>query len=709
MEVLRTDSLVSLDPFASVIVSDPWLAKEPDVLDVNPGALDRIRALVDQHRLQEGIGGVTVAGDVGSGKTHLVKQILHTDAPFGFAYVYIDARCSGINAYTLQKVVCDLQRPRPGWGADQELSQFDSLLHGLLGPLSEGVEADGDPERFREVCNRLRRERFHSPLEREFLTALVQLWSVDKSGDALSFLSGDLPDELTASMLGIREANEDLSADEQEARAFDLLIALGKAFRGNAPLVIAFDQLENLSTSGMRARFFHFLSDLVSRSTAILPIIFARLDFVENIVIPELPDEHLRDRLFSHFIRLPGCNKAESLKLIRRRLEWAASQAGDGSQPPVSDEAIRRALAKLRGEINPPRKILRIARDFDWRVREAQANAGAVPVEMDDAVPSENPVEIIASAYAGELSQLSGARLPQWMPLELIIPLQDCFQANCPGIAPWKCQMVQAPRGGGDGTVVIQLGRAKASAVSLTVACLQDKDTGKLSKILHDLKAKAQGRGNKFAAFLRDERLPIPPKPGEMVRAAKAKELFLQAGGLYHEVTGEQILPFLALHSIRRMIEAEDLLYRIGSADTRPVTLEDFHVFLRERFANGLLSVLCGFLEQNAGKGSGPEKTAGDASRSAEPPLERGSGIPAVHATASMSESDLLETLFGILDTNPFHYTLEGILQSMELRLGSPQDSETVLKVIESAGDGIATFGDHPKTYTRRIKGAANG
>ena len=192
-------------------------------------------------------------------------------------------------------------------------------------------------------------------LNQSFIT-----WTPPRERGAIP-ASGHPPDEDDANALKIKFHEIDLTIEAQEERSKQILKAIGRLLRFYRPMVLCFDQLENLDTTALVSSFGKLISEIVNEVDNVLPIAFMRPDTLESGFSEENLDKAARDRLTLKVIPLDGCNLEQALDIIKARLDWAfagSSQARPYPFYPFQEEVLRRDILK---DGNTPRMVLTTA------------------------------------------------------------------------------------------------------------------------------------------------------------------------------------------------------------------------------------------------------------------------------------------------------------------------------------------------------------
>ncbi len=239
--------------------TDAWCAELPDVEALNKSASDAVLALVERVRSSAARGALAppascalILGPAGAGKTHLFarwRKRLGSSASFALVRPGIGVEITP--RYALREVVDALARAV----GSSDLRQLDlvalralahateqrsvataDLLHNVVG-LDDGARR-GAVERALDAF-----EGIYPGIATTWLDRLLRVPFASTSVERRAlhaYLSGREPDEMQLARLGLREG---LAGDE----ALNALRSLAVVAAVSAPLVLVFDQLENLA------------------------------------------------------------------------------------------------------------------------------------------------------------------------------------------------------------------------------------------------------------------------------------------------------------------------------------------------------------------------------------------------------------------------------------------------------------------------------
>ncbi len=277
--------LIENNPFSSNAAGDPMENSFPDVESVDRQVTQGIIRVIDQKCKQPGIPrAAAVLGETGSGKTHLIARLIRIgdrrETPFPFAYMrpFIDPNRAF--RYLLREIVGNLSTVSL---VARQCTQFGyfcgKILAGALIDLATqqnnadmlafGHELDHIPYiglkmRIKPMTQRKLTPQVknfllnsHASLNTNFVNVLTQyLLVADKRPAALRWMMGKMIDRQDCELLGVPDRTG-LGVDVLENEAQQILQCLNVVLEsyGDHPLVIFFDQLENLDSRELLFKF----------------------------------------------------------------------------------------------------------------------------------------------------------------------------------------------------------------------------------------------------------------------------------------------------------------------------------------------------------------------------------------------------------------------------------------------------------------------
>ena len=659
----------SFDPFAAVAIGDPWASTEPDLPGINRDCYERLLGLLRQLSLTPNIGAL-VSGDAGSGKTHLIKRFILSDEPFGCIYVNSLQDPAGMRSRLLDILVADLQNSRSNPQSTDLDSQIATQLREIIdriavivGLTTEGIVPEGgeleltaflnNPESagvIEKIKTYLKRQQLRTAVERNFVEVVFRFLLDDFQDDASVYLSGGYLEPEVCERLGIRPMREFETVAAEEAHAFELLIAFGKLFRFGEPLLVCFDQLENLKSPELRGSFGQLVGDMVNQVPHILPVCFARPEFADEVLHRDL-DQAVRERIFSNRIQIWGCDKDEARQLIIARQDWAREHAEE-TPTNLSESDIEVTLAKLKLAINSPRRIL-----------------NAVQHEISEPDSQADPAEEISRIYLSELDKLMRAKPRNRKPCRpdaLIAALSDYFEAQPQLPGGFVIEEADCENACQVAVVVLTPNGRKRR---LAIRCDNRNYGPLLGKIFHGLSDRIDPEDeDQLVMFLRDGRKEIP----ERTHRYRAKKQFVAKGGIYVEFPYRWLAELYALDIVRQGIEARDLTYLTPDGASKTIREEDFRRYLRQTFRSSLADKILHTAQ--------PDQSA----------------IP---DPADIDRQVVREEIEQFLNQAPFVFAFDAIRDHVRGIVPDAPD-ESVLDVLLSAKGRIKQLANNPPTFS---------
>jgi hypothetical protein len=232
---------------------------DADVTSIDTAAVRKAVELLDAYfgRRTERGAAVTVAGDHGTGKTHLLFQLLRRVKRHGSdaRFVYVDAQMGTFHNLYRNSFLTQFDRDEMTDRVREHYANIvaDSLQNtGFPPDIAERLRTtDIDPQKFVRQFNLAEStllENLNASLSRvtrneEFGTALVLLLRADLRDAVWEWLRGERPNPLLVE----RGIESHLSGDAQALEAMGVIALL---YRGRARhLVLAFDQLDKVVSS----------------------------------------------------------------------------------------------------------------------------------------------------------------------------------------------------------------------------------------------------------------------------------------------------------------------------------------------------------------------------------------------------------------------------------------------------------------------------
>jgi len=397
------------NPFTSSSVGDPWVSRYPNVPDINAHAFQGILSLMNQKSENPALNcACLILGEVGSGKTHLIGQMLEhsrkADFPFTYAYIQPIEDAHSPFLYLLRETIVNLCHPLDrtigarSW--DTQLFRLANHIFKEIDPdykvptsLSPGVTYRTDRKRNQsgslfqkfqhkildlsglsrfntsanhsvKYLNKIHKKsidsirRIYPEISKRFLQVLIAYTDPDKQATAIEWLKGNILDPDESEMLQVPDRSEKShSALENEAR--ELLNSLGILLgRYHMPMLVCFDRLENLVSDEQIQALGKMMEFLVDKIQAMLPLGCFRGQQWEEKYRTKL-NQHIISRLENNQYELQACSVNQSIKIVESRLNSVL-----GSTSPDLFPFSRQELMDLYKErLYNPRTVIAIANE----------------------------------------------------------------------------------------------------------------------------------------------------------------------------------------------------------------------------------------------------------------------------------------------------------------------------------------------------------
>jgi hypothetical protein len=544
------------NPFVSNRVDSAWDRDAVDVEAINRTAFQRCSETIDLVHSTGQCRGLLLAGEPGSGKTHLLQRLRrHVQEQGGDCFVYIPP-VSGPDRFfrdLLQHTVQDLVGSRTGSASSQlerilvrELLKFETRERVSAAAFWADVRARHAPGEalfgwletpMQRLCERLE-------VDPDVIRVLRHYLGVHHRFDAYAWLLGRSVPDPALERLGVGRTLED------DADAFLALIALSRLAGARSVLVLAFDQLEGLQVTaddreGLQA-FAAGIARLFVECRNIATISCVQTYFMQDLE-RAVPPAHMQ-RLAQDQGALTPLNRAAALELVAQRLaaspELAEIKAAAREADPIWPLARDQIENSISVEV-PARRLLDVCRDLFETWRRGEAATPPVP-----------------KASLDELWQTRTEQATTLAPDEGVLAdgLLKLFDARSPG----KCR-----RGGArDGVDLVVSGRTGEVGVAV---CHAENMTS-LAARLRRLQAVAGSGRFKRLVLIRDERLPISATAKTTRERLNALE---QAGHPMLRPPAEAYAAIAAARQLLAEAAAGDL-----SLDGKPVAPEDLKAWL---------------------------------------------------------------------------------------------------------------------------------
>ena len=445
-------SLQKRNLFCSGVASEPWFGTFPDVESINRQAFEEIFNLIKTKAASPRMPlAATILGEAGQGKTHLLRRISlackHLENPALFVFVRPLLNSEHPLLHLLREIALSLAQKS---GGNEHFSPLDRLVAEIMRegvrhcvkkyptPKNEEFLAQLETDVFHILTRKITPRSMdiieseavnyiHSQVPdttRELLRVILQYQHRDpeKQGLVIEWLKGNALDEEESKRLGVRSRQGDSDGKiEQEAR--QIILTLGILFqRYEMPMVVCFDQLDNLTRPELILGFGNMIYLLVDNAANVLPLAFIRGDSWNERFRKHL-DKYVVDRLEQKKQNLIGCTREESKELVSLRIEQMFGQQTKESAV-IIDWLWSRLESKLKG-LNSPRQVIRHAN------------------QIIEGASSEMPTadEIMAAEYK-KACGLVAADFDSWTPdseclqraAELFLTYQEQVVSCAPGI-----------------------------------------------------------------------------------------------------------------------------------------------------------------------------------------------------------------------------------------------------------------------------------
>jgi hypothetical protein len=389
------DAFVQQRPFAADRVSEPRL-NVPDVVELHDAEFRRIIARA-REVVRDGVGrGVTILGNAGVGKSHLLGR-LHSWARQqepGATSVFLHnllVAPKRLPRYMLSTTIGVLTDGRRGDYGECALHELWAAA--VRRELGLAPEASINLDRARQALARFQDQG--SPLDRAVRSVLLRVGLnmhhafLEESGvntsvieAGLDWLSGEHLEPEQIELLGLSkdvEVHEGLRDDQDVEAVFKVVAELSRA--ANRPFMLCVDQFDNLAPEQVQAttRFLHVLVDHVPNLLCILSgVTESVVELVDREVIPAAN----WDRVAEERVDLKFATPEQAMAILRSRVD--AFHAPLGADPLLEDAVGRDSLFPLRtrtfdervgGALSVrPRQIIRWARE-EWDREAARCSS----------------------------------------------------------------------------------------------------------------------------------------------------------------------------------------------------------------------------------------------------------------------------------------------------------------------------------------------
>ncbi|MCP4693758.1 MAG: hypothetical protein GY859_37335, partial [Desulfobacterales bacterium] len=402
----------------------------------------------------------------------------------------------------------------------------------------------------------------------DFVKVLLQycFFHVRRSG-AVQWLMGRAVDVDHLKMLGVRDrsgaGSRQLEQEAQEMLAsMDLLLN-----RFGRPLVVFFDQLENLYDLDQIRKFQSMIFFLGDIRKAMLPVAFFRAQDWE-LKFKEQFDDFCSGRFKANMFDLKGCNRDQALELIRSRLGLALKGVETpNDMHPFYPDHKKQLTSLLRAREMHPRQVInranRLLHTILW---------GAPPEKR-------TPGQILAEAFKTRYEEVL-ANIDQYPPdVGRLVLALNLYLTNRPEKTPYRMTGVKP---GLEKQKYISLvgkvGRGKQGPVPVVfmidVELHHRAVAASLRRGVAHLKNNPKGK----AIYIRDTRCPFHGPDRWKENNALLQNLLMRGGHAIF-LSVEHAARWYALARLKFDVEAGDVSTDAGAA----ITLDDLKEFIRSR------------------------------------------------------------------------------------------------------------------------------
>ncbi len=409
------------NPFVDVAVGDPSKSREPDVQSVNKEAFAGLVKLLGSLDRTPNIAAL-VLGEAGSGKTHLIKRLISVQGDdLIFVYVHPLKDHRRLFSSLLQVVISTLEHPPPGGPQPTVKTRLELMATHVMTAVFENYLEKHPDDGGRPYLETVKRKPWKilsfkkSPKWRTLLTHALSYLSLhaslqghtagtilkvllhyldeSKHEAAVTYLSGSDPDDEGAELLGVKLTEGDFTVEAQEERSKQILKTIGKLLTFYRPMILCFDQLENLDNEPLIASFGRLINDIVNEVDNVLPVGFVRAETWDVRMAPHL-DGAAKGRISSNVFHLKGLGLDQAMEIVRARLDWAYSSESRSRPDGFHPLQLAKLKEQLLGLTSPRDVLIEANRMF----REA--------TQEDSTVPPPDPLRILSDSFEAERERL---------------------------------------------------------------------------------------------------------------------------------------------------------------------------------------------------------------------------------------------------------------------------------------------------------------
>lgn len=582
-------------PFVSMAATDPWSDPISHVKEINGEALEGLLSLIDRRSaFPHDKLGCVIVGQAGGGRSHLLQslchQIGHEQVDYAFAAIQPIQRAEAPFSHLLREIISNLaQRPandRSSTLLGRIVSRaIASFLNERAAVLDEPMKSEylrasrsvengvlerlEDPTIMARLIGPARRwfTDHQAQIWPDFLRVLFQYPQLSRRSLVVSWLRGDGLDDGEYRDLGLRPPSVEPTPGEKEEFAARCLTSLGLVMRCDRPLVVCFDQLEEIFRKKLTSALDHMIFHLFERVPHTIVVLSVRGDDLRRYF--ETCDEAVSHRL-SHRIELVALDCPKALTLVRARLSTLALPSGKPDLYPFSERPVilEGLLAALEGT-HSPRQVLQKAHQHWMKLFQAGKDAG------------DNPSNVFRAWLDRRKREILGD-LDRWGPNDDVLIEALDLRFRHPPDDLW-CDVERCAPAGVDMRYVDPLVRTRVGKKTRTVGFLVNaaRDHRSVGAALRHGLSAWTSRAVDGLVFLRDGRAPFPDEP-QWPRTNRLKDKLTRRGALFlTPLTLEEIADIFALVHLHQAILAEDVTCRGPDGGERRLSLSEFEPFVR--------------------------------------------------------------------------------------------------------------------------------
>lgn len=319
--------------------ADPWAKTFVDLPELNAGVTDaiataiaRIRSTARHHDGELRTTSLLVLGPAGAGKTHLFARLRRKLGPKAiFVHLRPLVGTEMTPRYVLGQIVQQLGYETETSSSDRSLKQLEALVGSALAHLAgespdlprafldeiTGVDEAARGEKLDWAVEKLLEQ--HQEADETYLARLLStpFMKPPQQRAALAWLAGRELEELQMHRLGV-------SGGLSEERTIQALQTLGLCAAPGSPIVLVFDQLENLmdaESTGARIRAYaNLVAELFDATRGFVLVQMALDSEWEHAIAPQL-SEAQKSRLGGSALKIALPTPSQARELVRRWVE----------------------------------------------------------------------------------------------------------------------------------------------------------------------------------------------------------------------------------------------------------------------------------------------------------------------------------------------------------------------------------------------------